>query len=371
MKTRASLTVGSPESSLAGNLARAVVKRLQETSPRLACGHLPVKCEEPAAEEETPFLAEPPSVAAAMDARLLAGEFRLVARYAADQRSPLREGIVRAAVLERGTPFDAFLNRDGRITDDMPAGALIGVLNQRARAQMQALWPQLEVRLLSGGVERSVEAMMRHRLVDGLVLPAIAAEQLGIQALVTEIYYPEMMLPAGGQGVTVLLARESDEEAREIARTLHSPATLLELDAEMSFMERVAASDDVPAGVLARVEGRRVVITAAIASSTGSSVNRATREGPALQAVKLGAELGEHLLLNADSLLTLLEADFPEGLPAGELDEEVAARLDEDGFAPEVLHEGAAPVLDDEDRFARAVDFEPDDDELDDGEDRD
>lgn len=347
MKTRTPLTLGSPDSPLAGSQARAVLRRLQEAHPRLACSHLPISLPEPVAGAGVPFLSEPPAVAAAMDARLAAGEFRLLSRYGTDLRLPLATGLVRAAVLERTTPYDAFLNRDGRITDDMPAGALIGVLNLRARAQMLALWPQLEVRLLAGGVELAVESMMRQRLIDGLVLPAAAAEHLGIQALVTEIYYPEMMLPGGGQGIVVLLARADDEEARELARALHSPATSLELDAELAFMERVSTDQDVPAGVLARVEGRRVEITAAIASPSGTSVNRAAREGPAAQAAQLGAALAEQLLLDANTLLSLLEADFPEGLPAGELDEEVAARLESNGYDGE---DPAAdfPVLEDE-----------------------
>jgi len=60
---------------------------------------------------------------------------------------------------------------------------------------------------LTGGTALS-EYYFGHRLsfdldfftgVDGLVLPAVVAEHLGIQALVSELYFPEMMLPGGGQ----------------------------------------------------------------------------------------------------------------------------------------------------------------------------
>jgi hypothetical protein len=194
---------------------------------------------------------------------------------------------------------------------------------------MQALWPQLEIRVLTGGVEGAVEMMLRHGLVDGLVLPAAVTEHLGIQAVVTELYYPEMMLPSSGQGILVVLARADDREARELARAVHSPATRLEMVAELAFLERLASDQDVPAGVLAQVDGKKVYVTGAIASPSGKSVSRASREGPALQAAELGAAVAEQLKLNANALIDLLEADFPDGLPAAQLDHDVEAELSE------------------------------------------
>lgn len=324
MKTRAPLTLGSAASPLARNQAAAVLRRLLEAHPRLSCEQVIVPIASGDTDAAGPFLAESRAAAMALHAKLLAGEFRLAAHYAADLALPLPDGLVRAAVLERETPFDAFLNRQGHITDEMPDGALIGVLNLRARAQMQALWPQLEVRVLRGGAERALESMMRHGLVDGLVLPAVVAEHLGIQALVSELYYPEMMLPGGGQGVVVVLAREDDEEAREAAHSLHSQATAWELDAEIAFVERIASDLDLAVGVLARVDGKRILVTGAIASPSGDSVNRASRDGLAAQAASVGAGLAEQLLLSGDSLLDLLEADFPDGLPTADSDEELA-----------------------------------------------
>ncbi len=367
MKTRAPLTLGSAPSLLARNQAAAVIRRLQEIHPRLACEQVIVQVATGDTDAAGPFLAESRAAATALHARLLAGEFRLAAHYAADLSLPLPEGLVRAAVLERETPYDAFLNRQGHITDEMPDGALIGVINLRARAQMQALWPQLEVRVLRGGAERALESMMRHGLVDGLVLPAVVAEHLGIQALVSELYFPEMMLPGGGQGVVVVLAREDDEEAREAAHSLHSQATAWELDAETAFVERIASDLDLAVGVLARVDGKRILVTGAIASPSGDSVNRASRDGLAAQAASVGAGLAEQLLLSGDSLLDLLEADFPEGLPTADSDEDLTA-ADELGSARG--GRGAAARLADA-QLPEAIDSDDDEDGTADDEDED
>jgi hydroxymethylbilane synthase len=326
VKTRIPFTLGAPVTPLAHAQTSAVAARLQVAHPRLAPSLVQIVAPSDLAERR-PFLAEPLPLVEEMDSRLLAGDFRLVVHRASDLTQTLPDGLVNAAVLERETPYDAFLNRAGRITDEMEKGSLIGVLNLRAKAQMQALWPELEIRILTGGVEGAVEKMLRHGLVDGLVLPAAVTEHLGIQAIVTELYYPEVMLPSSGQGMLVVLARADDREARDFARAIHSPATRLEMLAEMAFLEHLTSDQDVPAGVLAQVEGKKIYVTGAIASPTGKSVNRLTKDGPAMQAAEIGASVAEQLKLKPNALIDLIEADFPDGLPAAQLDQEVAAEL--------------------------------------------
>ena len=350
MKSRAQFSLGVSETHLAKTQGLAIAARLQAAHPRLACEVMTVPWPR-SLEARGAFLVESAEQAARVDQRLLAGDFRLALRRATDLRLPLADGLLQAAVLERETPYDAFLNRQGQITDEMPPGSVVGVLNLRSKAQMQALWPQLEIRLLSGGVEAAVEAMLRQSLVEGLVLPAAVTEHLGIQAVVTELYYPELMVPSAGQGILVLLARADDKEARELARALHSPATGLELEAELAFLERMASDQDVPAGVLAQVEGKRVTVTGAVASPSGGAVNRVTRQGPATQTAAMGAAVAEELLQNADALIDLLEADFPDGLPAAELDESIMAELDgnlTDDLEEDLAGDELAGGLDDE-----------------------
>ena len=69
-------------------------------------------------------------------------------------------------------------------------------------------------------------------------------------------------------------------------------------------------------GFLAQVTENEIVITGAIGSRTSNTFNQAVIQGPARKAQELGAKLAENLLINPESLLDLLEADFPDGLPA-------------------------------------------------------
>jgi len=315
VKTRV-LSFGSLGSALAKNQTQTVLSRIQELLPRLTCQMTVIPSPiEDAAKQDEPFLAAAAAEVEHLEALLLASEFRLVVVRAADLVLPLREGVNYAVVPQRNTPFDVLLNRNGLITEELPAGTKVGVLSLAVRNQMLSLWPQLEYRLLTGGLDSALERLMRRAEVDALVLPASAAEHLGIQGIVTEILYPEMILPSAGQGILVVLGRKDDREAVELLQRLQSEATQREMEAEHAFMQRITAEQDPPVGVLAHVTRDRLEIAAAVGSPRSGRVHRVSVEGPSTETESLGIRLAESLLLDAESLIDLLEADFPDGVP--------------------------------------------------------
>ncbi len=328
MDARPALTIGRLPGELGRAQAELLARRLRAGVPRLAVETVPLPPARAEQAEARPFLASSPAALAAGMAALRAGTCRLLAVWAGDLAPPLPRGIARAAVLERENPFDALLHRQGLIADDLPAGATVGVLNLRARAQMQTLWPQLALAVMPGGAEEAAADFLRQAWPEGLLLPAALAEQLGIQAVVSEIFHPEVMLPSAGQGILIALGRAEDTEAMALARNVHSEATAAELEAELAFRERLAPDQDVPAGVLAQVDGKRITIVGAIASPSGQMVHRGEREGAALEAAVLGAALADELVQSPHALIDLLEADFPEGLPPA--DEEIDLDLDDE-----------------------------------------
>jgi hypothetical protein len=86
-------------------------------------------------------------------------------------------------------------------------------------------------------------------------------------------------------------------------------------------MQRFASDQDLPVSVLAQVDRGRIKVTGAIGSVHGSSLNRFNEEGPAAEAARIGTELAEKLLMSGETVIDLLEADFPDGLPLSEADE--------------------------------------------------
>ncbi|MFO7654648.1 MAG: hypothetical protein R6X25_12625 [Candidatus Krumholzibacteriia bacterium] len=313
------LIFGTLDGTLAKRQTQTVINRLAELLPRSTCQMTIIPSPVNGSESsDEPYLACTAAEVEHLEDRLLADEFRLVVVRAADLVLPLRDGVLTVAVPQRIRPFDALLNRDGLITEEMPAGKVVGVLNLAVKAQMQPLWPHLHYRILTGGVDRALERFLRHKEVDALVMPASAAEDLGIQGIVSEIFYPELILPSGGQGILVVLARADDREAAERLAPLHSESTAREMAAEHAVIQRLASDQDLPVGVLAHLDVDRLEVAAAVGSPRGDRVRRAALTGSPESAEDLGTRLAEKFLRHAESLIDLLEADFPDGLPGDE-----------------------------------------------------
>ena len=335
-----SLVFGTLDGSLARAQTAALLEQIGERIPRLECDIL-VREMPPADVEEQPepFLACRRRDLAALVEMLERGECRAVVMQAYDLPAPAPEGIEIHCVPDRGTPFDALLNRQGQIMDEMDPGSRIGVLCLRAKSQLACHWPDLHFRILAGGVDHAMETHLRRDEIDGLILPAAVTECLGIQGIVSEIFTPEFVLPAPGQGAVAILGRAGDTELAEMLAPLHSKASAHELAAERAFRLHMVTDMDLPVGVLARARRGSLTITGA----TGCGTNRVSVHGRLDEAEAAGSGLAQQLLSRPESFADLLEADFPHGLPE-DADVETAetpgaATLDDDDYLDELILE--------------------------------
>ena len=350
MKSRV-LSFGCLSTPLARNQAQRVIDAVRDAAPRLTCqlNLLPSPVAAEAKADES-FL-----TACRAEVEYLVGavrrqEVRLVVLEAADLTAPLPEDLAIICVPDRVTPFDAFINRQGLIMDEMDPGSRIGVLSLRSRSQMQRLWPNLSFRILRGGAENAMEIHMRRSEIDGLVMPAAVTELLGIQGIVAEIFAPDFVLPGPGQGIEVIVGNAGDHEARDLLADLHSDASAAELIAEHAFQRRMVTDQDLPLGALARVKGGAISIT----GTTGSGTNRITVDGKLAEAEAVGSGLATQILNSVESFADLLEADFPDGLP------------EDDGFENTDLPEDPEDDLDEIERLRDLEDLAGIDDKPDD-----
>lgn len=339
-----SLTFASLASPLSRNTSQAVIDRLQQRAKNLACRlEILASPQSEAARSHSTFVAASRAEVDFLLSVVAEGRARFVVFEAADLLSAgVPDGMI-ACVPDRAAPFDAFLNRGGRIMDEMDPGSRIGVLSLRVRAQLQALWPDLRFELLRGGVDSAMETHLRRSEIDGLVLPSSVTEHLGIQGIVAEIFAPEFVLPGPGQGTLVVVAREDDREARETLAPLHSEDSALELAAEAAFHRLMLPDQDLPVGALARVGAEGI----AILGGTGAGRQRISVSGTVDEAEAVGEGLAQQLLSHSESLVDLLEGDFPEGLPEEDEDAALLGKLDPDADGEAAEAPGEAGGLDD------------------------
>ena len=306
------MVFGSLTSTLARNQSRVLVELLQKKCPKLDCCIDLVTS--PVSEDDKQdelFMSASAKEIAFLSGLVIQGKIRVFVAEASDLLRTMPVGLDILCVPQRSTPYDALLNQNDQIMDEMPKGSRIGVLSRRARTQMEVLWPDLVFQTIQGGVDKAMSVHMDGDKIDGLVLPASATEQLGIQSIVSEIYAPDFLLPGTCQGMLVIVGKADDDQAKKLLAALNSKPTDLELRAEMAFFRRIITDQDLPIGALARVKGKKLFIE----GTTGAANTRVEHCGGLANPEEIGRELGAQLLSSPDSFLALLEADFPEGLP--------------------------------------------------------
>jgi hydroxymethylbilane synthase len=358
VKSTGTFTLGTLDGRLNRAQTQIVIEHLRRAHPKAMFDMVTVA--EPSAHRDRDaelYSTHAPAEVSFLQEQLREGRYQLLDICAEDLKLPLPDGLTIAAVLSRDTPYDALLHKDGVIADDLPEGTLVGVLSYRSQAQISTLWPNLKSVLLRGGTVAALNRFVQQDEVECLVIPAAVGERLGVQDLVSEIFFPEMMLPGAGQGLIALLARADDSEAIDMAAAVDSPPSRQEMMGELAFRERICSDQDCPVGVLAQANDGSLIITGAIGSRSGSAPTQAVVKGDAEEAAELGVRLAEELLQNTSSLIALVEADFPDGLPEDH----------KDGLGPEeepTLGEGVLKDLEGEKREEDLDEYAPPRDDL-------
>ena len=245
-----------------------------------------------------------------VEAALVAGRIDLAVHSLKDLPTTLAPGLALGAVLERDDPRDALVSA-GPWLHELPAGARVGTSSLRRRAQLLSLRPDLRIVELRGNVSTRLAKAERGEC-EALVLARAGLLRLGLESRAVEVFEPERILPAVGQGVVAVEVREGDARARDLAAAIDHTATRLAVTAERALLARLEGGCQVPIGALAAcaegglrldglvadLDGRRIV--------RASEAARVTSEGEALR-------LGERV---AARLLAQGAADVLDGIRA-------------------------------------------------------
>ena len=181
---------------------------------------------------------------------LLAGEVDLAVHSLKDLPTCPADGIVLAAVPPRDDPRDALAAPDGAKLADLPAGARIGTGSPRRAAQLLALRGDLRCVPIRGNADTRL-AKVGSGEVNGVVLAYAGLARLGCLHAVTQVFEPEEMLPAPGQGALAVECRDGEPELAALLDVVTDVASLAAVTAERSLLEALQASCSAPIGAYA------------------------------------------------------------------------------------------------------------------------
>jgi hydroxymethylbilane synthase len=236
---------------------------------------------------------------------LLGGQVDVGVHSLKDMPAALPAGLTLGAFPPREDPGDVLLTRAPGGWDALPAGAAVGTSSLRRRALVLARRPDLRTEPIRGNVETRVDKLAAGAY-DAIVLAAAGLRRLGVNPPhVTPLDVGEFV-PAVGQGILAVEAREADREVLELLRRLDDTRSRSEALAERAFLSRLGADCHTPVAGHARIDGSALTLTGVVASLDGTTVLRAGATGPSREAERLGVALADELL--AKGAKALLDA---------------------------------------------------------------
>ncbi|WP_106397181.1 hydroxymethylbilane synthase [Actinocorallia populi] len=232
---------------------------------------------------------------------ILAGSVDFAVHSLKDLPTTPAEGIELVALPPRHDHRDALCG-PGKLSE-LPAGARVGTGSPRRVAQLRALRPDLEVVPIRGNADTRLAKVSDGEL-DAVVLANAGLTRIGRTELVGELFEPEQMLPAPGQGALAVECRADDAELIELLRVLDDPATRAAVTAERAVLAVLEAGCSAPVGAFAQVENEVLSLTATVVSLDGTRQIRLSASGHPEHAAELGRELAARLFeQGADKLM--------------------------------------------------------------------
>jgi hydroxymethylbilane synthase len=238
---------------------------------------------------------------------LLDGQVDLAVHSLKDLPTGPAAGILLAAVPAREDPRDALVARDGAKLADLPGGARIGTGSPRRAAQLLGLRGDLRCVPIRGNAGTRLGKVAEGEL-DGVVLAYAGLARIGSVHAVTQVFEPDEMLPAPGQGALAVECRDGQPELAALLAAVTDQASLAAVTAERSLLEALAAGCSAPVGAYA-AGSDPLRMRAAVISADGSRVLRAHGSAPGADARRLGRDLAAELLSRGASDLIGVQQD--------------------------------------------------------------
>jgi hydroxymethylbilane synthase len=232
-----------------------------------------------------------------IEQRLLDGEIDLAVHSRKDMPSQTPPGLCIAALLPRGDARDALVARDGLDLAGLPDGARIGSDSRRRAAQLLAMRPGLRVEGIRGNVDTRLRKVDDGEY-DGVALAVAGLDRLGLLDRATQIFDPQAIVPAPGQGAIALECRADAAETLALLAVVDDPDTRAATDAERAFLGVLGVGCSLPIGAHATVTGDSLKLIAVIADEAGT-LHRGTASGSTRTAAQVGRGLAWRLKLEA------------------------------------------------------------------------
>ncbi len=230
----------------------------------------------------------------ALRTALLAGEVDFAVHSLKDLPTGEAEGIVLAAVPARDDPRDALCAANGAKLADLPLGARVGTGAPRRAAQLLLMRADLRPVPVRGNADTRL-AKLESEGLDAVVLAHAGLARIGRLADVTQVFEPDEMLPAAGQGALAVECSRSREDLVALLACVDDAPSRAATVAERVLLGALEAGCTAPVGAYAA--GTEVLrLRGLVVAADGGMALRGSASGPPAMAAAIGQQVAGELL---------------------------------------------------------------------------
>nr|WP_319400505.1 hydroxymethylbilane synthase [uncultured Carboxylicivirga sp.] len=303
--TTATIRIGTRGSKLALYQANLVKSKLEETYPNQSFEIVIISTKgDKILDVALSKIGDKGLFTKELEHALFANEIDMCVHSLKDLPTVFPEGAQLGAILERAEFKDAWVSKDGLSLEEMNETHKVATSSLRRIAQVKRINPKVEVVDIRGNVDTRLKKM-NDGYCDAMVMAGAGLIRLGYNDVITELFEPEYLIPACGQGAIAIEIRENDSKIEELISTLHCEQTYNKITAERSFLNELEGGCQIPIGAYATLEGDNLVLTGMVALPSGLNEIRATEIGKSADAEKIGRRLGQKIItLGGNDILT-------------------------------------------------------------------
>lgn len=198
----------------------------------------------------------------------------------------------------RADSREALIARDGLTLSELPEGAKVGTSAPRRVSQLRALRPDLEILPLRGNIDTRMGKVTSGEL-DAVMLAYAGLARVGMQDRATEVFDPDVIMPAPAQGALAIECRADDTETIRALNMLMHADTYVSAIAERTVLNRLEAGCTAPVAAHATLggySGDTMTLTAGVFALDGSRQLVFTAEGDGARPEELGELVAAQLI---------------------------------------------------------------------------
>ncbi len=189
---------------------------------------------------------------------LLRNEIDLAVHSLKDVPAELPQGLALVAFPPREDPRDALVSFSHTSLQDLPHMGKVGTSSMRRACQLKLMRPDLEIVPIRGNVDTRLRKLQEQGLC-AIILAMAGVRRLGLDLSRVFPIPVDTLLPAIGQGILGIEAREGDE-IKGLLVSLNHPEAELAARTERSFLREMGGGCQVPMAGLAKVNGSTITM---------------------------------------------------------------------------------------------------------------